>query len=580
LIEDVKVCNRSRISQFTLALDRSMNTKMTHHVARYCTAVVNLLLFTSFAVGISAIVFAQETKVGQASAQNLTSTQLQVARGCVYRDDNGNSVRDPGEASMPGVRVSNGQDIVTTDASGHYELNVDDDAIIFVIKPRNFMTPVNSQQLPRFFYIHKPGGSPANFKYPGVAPTGPLPESIDFGLIPQSEPDQFRALIFGDTQPRNVEEVEYMAHDVIEQIIAERAHGAALGITLGDIVFDDLSVMEPLNQAVALIGIPWYNVLGNHDMNYDATDDRHSDETFERIYGPSYYSFDYGPTHFLVVDDVTWLAAANGEPAHYVGGLGPKQLRFIKNDLAGIPQDQLVVLLMHIPLTDVRDRQELYRLIEQRPAAISLSAHTHYMEHRFIGSEDGWQGPRPHHHIVNVTVCGSWWGGRKDERGIPHATMSDGGPNGYSILSFDGSRYDLQFRAAGRPDDYQMNIYAPESVSTDRLSSTPVRVNVFAGCTNTHCQMRVGSTGQWIDMQRSTQPDPAFVNEKARDKAILLKNWRDLPETYSTPHIWQANLPEAIAAGTHTIEVRVTWPSNRESSSTRLVRITPTASGS
>ncbi|HAC91794.1 MAG TPA: metallophosphoesterase [Planctomycetaceae bacterium] len=553
---------------------------MTHHVARYCTAVVNLILFASFAVRPSAIVFAQETKVGQASGQKLSSPQLQVARGCVYRDENGNSIRDPGEAGIPGVRVSNGQDIVTTDASGRYELNVDDDAIVFVIKPRNFRTPVSSQQLPRFFYIHKPGGSPANYKYPGVAPTGPLPESIDFGLIPQSEPDQFRALIFGDTQPRNVEEVEYMAHDVIEQIIAERAHDAALGITLGDIVFDDLSVMEPHNQAVALIGIPWYNVLGNHDMNYDATDDRHSDETFERIYGPSYYSFDYGPTHFLVVDDVTWLAAANGEPAHYVGGLGPKQLRFIKNDLAGIPQDQLVVLLMHIPLTDVRDRQELYRLIEQRPAAISLSAHTHYMEHRFIGSEDGWQGPRPHHHIVNVTVCGSWWGGRKDERGIPHATMSDGGPNGYSILSFDGSRYDLQFRAAGRPDDYQMNVYAPESVSTDRLSSTPVRVNVFAGCANTRCQMRVGSTGQWIDMQRLAQPDPAFVNEKARDKAILLKNWRELPETYSTPHIWQANLPEAIAAGTHTIEIRVIWPSKRESSSTRVVRVAPAASGS
>ena len=34
--------------------------------------------------------------------------------------------------------------------------------------------------------------------------------------------------------------------------------------------FDDLSVMEPHNQSVALIGIPWYNVIGNHDLNTDA----------------------------------------------------------------------------------------------------------------------------------------------------------------------------------------------------------------------------------------------------------------------------------------------------------------------
>ena len=57
--------------------------------------------------------------------------------------------------------------------------------------------------------------------------------------------------MFGDPQPKNVAEVEYMSHDVVEQIIAEQAHGAAFGVTLGDIVFDDLSVMEPHNQAVA-----------------------------------------------------------------------------------------------------------------------------------------------------------------------------------------------------------------------------------------------------------------------------------------------------------------------------------------
>ena len=272
-----------------------------------------------------------------------------------------------------GARIS-GSDANKNDA-GHYKIAVDTDDIVFVIKPRDWMTPVNDQQLPQFFYIHKPAGSPEDFKFAGVKPTGPLPASIDFPLRRREEPDQFKAIMFGDPQPRNIQEVEYNAHDVFEQVIAEEAHGAAFGVTLGDIVFDDLSMMKPQNQAIALIGIPWYNVIGNHDLNLEAADDAHSDETFERIYGPAYYSFDYGPTHFLVLDDVMWHGGTDGQKAHYHGGLGEQQMEFIRNDLAAIPQDQLVVLMMHIPLQEVTDRQDLYRLIEARPAAVSISAH-------------------------------------------------------------------------------------------------------------------------------------------------------------------------------------------------------------
>jgi hypothetical protein len=163
------------------------------------------------------------------------------------------------------IKVSNGDQIVKTDPSGRYEIPIGDDTIVFVIKPRGYMTPVNDDQLPQFYYIHKPAGSPPDFKYAGVAPTGPLPESVDFPLVKRAEPDKFRALIFGDTQPRDIAEVEYMAHDVIAQVIASEGHDAAFGVTLGDIVFDDLDVMKPHNQAIAMIGIPWYNVIGNHD---------------------------------------------------------------------------------------------------------------------------------------------------------------------------------------------------------------------------------------------------------------------------------------------------------------------------
>lgn len=89
-------------------------------------------------------------------------------------------------------------------------------------------------------------------KYGGAPPTGPLPESIDFPLRRQDEPKTFKALFFGDTQPRNIQEVEYIAHEDVEELIGA---DAKFGRTLEAIVFD-LSVFEPLNATIALIGIP------------------------------------------------------------------------------------------------------------------------------------------------------------------------------------------------------------------------------------------------------------------------------------------------------------------------------------
>lgn len=276
---------------------------------------------------------------------------------------------------------------------------------MFVIKPRGYRTPLSADKLPRFYYVHKPKGSPPS-QYAGVAPTGPLPAAINFPLYEQKEPEHFRAVLFGDPQPRNQQEVEFVGHDVVEELIGT---DASFGVTLGDIAFNNLDTFETLNKTIALIGIPWYNVIGNHDINFEAKHDGHSDETFERVYGPAYYSFDFGQVHFIVLDDIEWFIPTEGGKGDYRGGLGDEQIQFIRNDLTMIPAEQMVVLMMHIPIVGVRDREQVYRLIEKRPFCISISGHTHHQEHRYIKKEDGWLGPEPHHHIINVTVCGGWW---------------------------------------------------------------------------------------------------------------------------------------------------------------------------
>ena len=499
----------------------------------------------------------------------------QMAKGVVFHDANGNRQRDTGEEPRPGVRVSNGREIVTTNERGEYTLPVDDDTTLFVIKPRGWRTPLSEDHLPRFYYIHKPHGSQdATFKYKGVAPTGPLPASVDFPLYPQAEPDQFQALLFGDPQPRDQKEVDWITHDVVEGLIGKTE--ASFGVTLGDIAFDNLETFEPLNRSIALIGIPWYNVLGNHDINYDARSRRHANETFERVYGPSYYSFDYGPVHFLVLDDVEWrLKDATKGDWGYRGGFGPEQLEFIKTDLAQIPEDQLVVLMMHIPLIEVNDRHGLYRLIEKRPFSVSISAHTHTMEHHFITEADGWQGPQPHHHIINVTVCGSWWSGAPDERGIPHAMMSDGAPNGYSVLSFDGQKYSLKFHPAGRDASYQMKIDLPEELPAAKTAETDVYANVFEGSLKSTVEMRIDRTGEWTAMTHVGEVDPVFVRTfKHEEELLKLKpnDWRKLPSPGICTHLWKLKLP-ALKPGIHDVEVRTTDQFGQSDTGHRAVRV-------
>src|SRR5690606_24329289 len=74
--------------------------------------------------------------------QNAADSAPQTARGLVFHDSNGNRRFDEGEKPLKGIRVSNGRDIVKTDDEGRYELPVDDDTIVFVIKPRGWRTPL------------------------------------------------------------------------------------------------------------------------------------------------------------------------------------------------------------------------------------------------------------------------------------------------------------------------------------------------------------------------------------------------------------------------------------------------------
>lgn len=497
-----------------------------------------------------------------------------VATGVVFLDTNGNRARDADEAGLAGVGVCNSRDVVQTDANGRYALPVDDDAIVFVIKPSGFRTVTDNDHLARFYYIHKPAGSPKDLGFPGVDPTGPLPAEIDFPLYPVEEPAAFDVIFFGDPQPRDQKEIDYIAHDVVEDLAGV---DAAFGVTLGDILFDDLSLFDSFNHTIGKIGIPWYNVIGNHDINFAAETDELSDETYERVYGPAYYSFDYGSVHFVVVDDIHWLR--EGDKKLYRSGLSEKQLTFIENDLKHVPQDRLVVAMMHIPLVKSTPwieprREKLLRLLESREHCISLAGHTHHHEHVMLTDTDGWKGSKPHHHMINVTVCGAWWSGKPDEHGIPHTMCADGTPNGYTVMHFDGTRYLLDYRAARRGADEQLRITAPEVVLLAVTTAQEFRANVFNAFPDAVVEWRLNDS-DWQPMQKTDkETDPIFQALFDEEQPMLPDNlpWQKLAKPMVCPHLWKATLPVGQQKGTHLIQVRATNSNGQILKGERIIR--------
>lgn len=532
----------------------------------------------------------------------------QWATGIVFEDRSGTGRRQPGDPGIAGVLVSNGREVVQTDANGRYALPIDDETIIFVIKPTGYAVPVErGVMLPRFYYIHQPAGTPAhlNLRYRGIEPTGALPQSLDFALRKVDEPTRFDVLMFADPHAGGPAEAGFIRDDVVNALIGTKA---AFGMTIGDIVSDDLSLYQRYNRIIGQVGVPWYNLIGNHDLNLDAPGGKYSRETFKQTYGPSYYAFEHGGALFLMLDNVDYFGAHASKPGNdcdYAGRFGERQLAFVANVLRETPAERLVVAAMHIPLrtyldpedpaSNTADRAALLALLAGR-RTVSFSGHMHTTEHHYLDGEDGNPGPAPHHHHVITALSGSWWSGPYDHRGVAVADSHDGSPNGFHVLSIDGDRYTTRYQPAKEPNarqvrimldselhrsrqeidrDFHMGRLFGSPIAQDNVGATDLMVNVFDGGPRTSVEYRIGERAP-VPMERERRTDP-FVKEVFARNQATKKSW---VKAEPCSHLWVARLPADLAVGTHCIGVRVTDEYGREHRDHLVLEVTGTQAAS
>jgi hypothetical protein len=485
--------------------------------------------------------------------------------GYVFADTNKNGKKDKTEKGIANVSVTNGQEVARTDNKGFYQLPIGNDNIISVIKPTGYQVPLNADNLPQYFYIHKPKGSPV-LKYKGVAPTGPLPTSVDFALQPATEKDNYTALIFGDPQVYSTEQVDYFIKDVVSEV--EGIKNVAFGISMGDEVGDKLDLFPAYTAAVKRVGIPWYNMMGNHDYNADATTDSLSDESFEAHFGPATYAFNCGKVHFIVLDDVLFPDPRDGHG--YYGGLRTDQLKFVENDLKHVPKDYLVVMTMHIPLSEPEflfsgaTRKSLFEMLKDFPNTLTISAHTHMQRQDFYVKGTEWLQDKPHHHFNIGTASGDFYSGLSDKNGTPISTMRDGTPKGYGFIHFKGNQYVIDYKVAGKDAAEQMRITAPEKLKKNSDSLAYVYVNFYTGGKNDQVKYRIDDSA-WKNLEHTNEFDPFYLAEVATWKSITdkTKKARRPSNPAKSTHLWKAALTTDLPAGKHTLTVSATDMYNR-----------------
>jgi calcineurin-like phosphoesterase family protein len=540
----------------------------------------------------------------------------QVLDGTAFVDADQDSVQDSNERGLAGVTVSNGRDVTTTDSQGRYELPAFDNMTVFVTQPRGYQVPVDEDNVAQFFYHHLPKGSP-ELRHGGIAPTGALPDAVNFPLAQSNltqSPEQ-HCVIGGDIQTYTQDEVEYARTGAFADLAARTDYAGCGALFIGDVVGDDLSLYPQTRELAGMLNGPARFLPGNHDLDFDATSSEHTFDTFKANLGPEYYSYDAGKAHVVALNTVEYPTKQPAAKGDYTGSLDEKQLEWLRNDIAQVPENQLIVLAAHIPLLDYADQgspkhqveqvKEIYKILEGRKV-VALGGHTHSIENLREGdSLEGWSevfgvDGLPFTHITAGAISGDWYSGRQLPEGYPLAFQRDGGLPGVLTLDIKNTEFQERFTVRGEDGSLQMSLglntpryrawYAenvdnkgsapeftdPLVVSRDDLAGgTWLTTNFWMGSTGSTVKVQIDG-GQTVEAVRTQQmqgegqlvgaewSDPVAVQEQLVHGGSLADRMM---------HLWRLELPAHLAAGEHTATVTSTDVYGREFTETLTFQV-------
>lgn len=230
-------------------------------------------------------------------------------QGVVFEDVNRNNRFDQQEIPLANILVSDGYTVVKTDKAGRFILVPHADA--------------------RFLFVTIPAGYKASRTH-YIALSDPQ-NDYDFGLIKDEKQgsETLRIIQITDTETA----VYGSWIDNVRSYAKEQ--GAALVMHTGDICYEHGMRFHAQQVNTSLMGVPVYYTVGNHDLVKGV----YGEKLFEELFGPTYYSFDAGPAHFVV----TPMAHGDYKPSYTIDQV----INWLKQDLALKDQDKPLIFINH-----------------------------------------------------------------------------------------------------------------------------------------------------------------------------------------------------------------------------------------
>ena len=422
-----------------------------------------------------------------------------MIRGVVFEDLNGDGIHQPDEPGLQRVLVSNGLEVTMTGRTGAYALPVRADMDLTVVQPSGWRVPVNESRIPQFSYTHKPGGTSESLRYGGLPDTGSAPQAVNFPMRRIEGDDAFTCAVIGDSQTYANHEISQLRDSAIADLVARDMGGNDCMLYLGDVVGDDLGLLPRIFEVGSAVGVPQWAIVGNHDIDLDATDPANSADSWRRLYGPAYYAFEIGEVTFIALNNIYFpcgiedadlpgreFCTESANP-RYNARVDNVQMEWLANLLEHVDAGRLIVIAHHAPLVSFVDSaspvhqtdnaREIHALLEGREA-LSLSGHTHTIENHSPGQYfAGWEetvgiGALPFRHIIAGAASGNWWQGDYNLDGDAQAMGHD------AALGWRFARavLDRDLDAADRLRDEIVALFGERGLAALALALTTARL--------------------------------------------------------------------------------------------------------
>ena len=418
---------------------------------------------------------------------------INIVEDIDFKPDAGTTVYGIVSSAGVGVEnvvVSDGAEVTVTNEKGIYQLkSAKKWGYVFISVPSGYEVP-SVGVLPQFHCALKNSAD--------------VVERADFKLEKVDRQDSYKIFMLGDMHLANrtgdLGQFAQFTSDLTDYMTRHKGE-KMYALTLGDMTWDLYwysnsyyfpQYLNTINSQIKNLQI--FHTMGNHDNDFQTRSDYDAAVKYVDQICPTYYSFNIGKVHYVVMDDIDCSSYDGSTSRNYVKSLSAEQLDWLAKDLSHVAKTTPVVVAMHAqvfyPTTsgfkidhDQVNTLRLFDILDGYTVRF-VTGHTHKLfnvtpdapivdGHNFREYNSG-------------SVCASWWWSGNLTPGIHIGT--DGTPGGYGIWDVTGTDFQCLYKSTGWPEEYQFRSYDLNNVHFSMADVPLMPSDISASVKNAYMQ--------------------------------------------------------------------------------------------